>query len=147
MPASDAQIAANGINAARSTGTKSAEGKERSRRNALKHGLAATVVVPGEEAAEVACRVALMRESLDGDDDGRALILAERAGYLSMRLKRCYRHEEAMIARRVPRRHPANRPQTTALSSRNDSAPSNLMHEACLGPPEPGSSRPARVVI
>jgi len=101
MPASEAQIVANRINAAKSTGPRSAEGKERSRRNALKHGLAASVVVPGEEVGEVACRVALMQESLARDDDGLALILAERAGYLSMRLKRCYLHEEAMIARRV----------------------------------------------
>ncbi len=79
MPASEAQIVANRINAAKSTGPRSAEGKERSRRNALKHGLAASVVVPGEEVGEVACRVALMQESLARDDDGLALILAERA--------------------------------------------------------------------
>ncbi len=101
MPASDAQIIANRRNAALSTGPTSAEGKERSRRNALKHGLAATVVVPEEQAGEVALRVAMLQESLAPDDDGFALILAERAGYLSMRLKRCYVHEEAMIARRV----------------------------------------------
>ncbi len=82
-------------------GRRSAAGKEQSRRNALKHGLAADVVVPEEQAGEVALRVALLQESLAPDDDGFALILAERAGYLSMRLKRCYVHEEAMIARRV----------------------------------------------
>ena len=101
MPASDAQIIANRMNAARSTGPTTAAGKDRSRRNALKHGLAATVVVPGEEEGEVAFRVALLQESLAEDDDGLALILAERAGYLSMRLKRCFQHDSAMAAGRV----------------------------------------------
>ncbi len=49
------------------------------------------MVVPEEQAGEVALRVAMAQESLAADDDGFALILAERAGYLSMRLKRCYR--------------------------------------------------------
>ena len=39
------QIAANRRNAAKSTGPKSAKGKERSRRNALRHGLTAETVI------------------------------------------------------------------------------------------------------
>ena len=99
--ATDAQIMANRINAQHSTGPKTAEGKERSKRNALTHGLTATVVIPGEVEGEVAFRVALAQESLAKDDDGFALLMAERAGYLFMRLKRCYQYEEAMTARRV----------------------------------------------
>ena len=99
--ASDAQILANRINAQHSTGPKTAEGKERSKRNALTHGLTATVVIPGEVEGEVAYRVALAQESLAPDDDGFALLLAERAGYLFMRLKRCFQYEEAMTAHRV----------------------------------------------
>ena len=99
--ASPAKILANQLNALKSTGPRTPEGKERSKRNALTHGLTATVVIPGEEAMEVAFRVALMQDSLAQDDDGMALILAERAGYLSMRLKRCFRHEEALMARRM----------------------------------------------
>ncbi len=101
MSAPDAQILANQMNALKSTGPKTPEGKDRSRRNAMKHGLAATVVVPGEEEMELAFRVALAQESLAADDDGFALILAERVGYLSMRLKRCFQQESAMTARRV----------------------------------------------
>ena len=101
MAASDAQIAANRRNASLSTGPNSPEGKDRSRRNALKHGMAATVVVPDEMEGEVAFRVALAQESLAPDDDGLALLLAERVGYLTHRLKRCFQYEQAMTAHRV----------------------------------------------
>ena len=47
--ASDKQIRANRLNAQRSTGPRTIEGKARSRRNALAHGLTATcVLIPGE---------------------------------------------------------------------------------------------------
>jgi hypothetical protein len=43
--ASDKQIAANGLNAQRSTGPKTPQGKLKSRRNALRHGLTAETVI------------------------------------------------------------------------------------------------------
>ena len=46
MIVSEARIAANRRNALLSTGPKTAEGKVRSRANALKHGLCASVCVP-----------------------------------------------------------------------------------------------------
>ena len=47
------RLAANQRNAKRSTGPKTREGKERSRTNALKHGLTAeTLLLPGESAEE-----------------------------------------------------------------------------------------------
>jgi hypothetical protein len=46
------QIAANRRNALRSTGPTSTEGKRRSRRNALRHGLCAETVVDGIEDTE-----------------------------------------------------------------------------------------------
>jgi hypothetical protein len=50
--ASPAQIAANRLNAQRSTGPRSVEGKSVSRFNALKHGVdAASIVIPGEDPA------------------------------------------------------------------------------------------------
>ena len=51
MPVSEARIAANRANAARSTGPKTAEGKEKSRANALKHGLTGSGVVLAEADA------------------------------------------------------------------------------------------------
>lgn len=51
--ASERQIAANRLNALRSSGPRSAEGKARVASNALKHGLTGKqVVLPGEDPAE-----------------------------------------------------------------------------------------------
>lgn len=51
--ATPAQITANRLNAQKSTGPRSPEGKSASRFNALKHGLDAhSVVIPGEDPAE-----------------------------------------------------------------------------------------------
>ena len=50
---SDKQLIANQANARRSTGPRTAAGKNKSRYNALKHGLTgARVVVPGEDPGE-----------------------------------------------------------------------------------------------
>ena len=50
--ATPAQIAANRLNAQKSTGPRTPEGKEASRLNALKHGLdSASIVIPGEDSA------------------------------------------------------------------------------------------------
>ena len=46
MVCSPARLAANRLNAQKSTGPRTEEGKSRSRANALKHGLCASVVVP-----------------------------------------------------------------------------------------------------
>jgi len=50
--ATTAQIAANRINAQKSTGPRTVEGKSASRQNALKHGVdAASLIIPGEDPA------------------------------------------------------------------------------------------------
>jgi hypothetical protein len=46
------QIAANRINARKSTGPRAEEGKQQSRRNALRHGLTAETVIGGVENVE-----------------------------------------------------------------------------------------------
>lgn len=50
--ASDKQIVANRLNALTSTGPRSLAGKERSGQNAIKHGLTAHRIIPGEDAQE-----------------------------------------------------------------------------------------------
>ncbi len=46
---SDRQLSANRLNAQRSTGPRTVQGKSRSRRNALKHGLTARTIIVGIE--------------------------------------------------------------------------------------------------
>ena len=97
MPCSPAQREANRKNAQRSCGPKTAEGKARSRANALKHGLAGVgVVLPEPEERAVADRL---------DALGVAVLarpsLARRVAVLTDRLDRLARHDEASTARRL----------------------------------------------
>src|SRR5205823_3102764 len=65
MVTSEARIQANRKNAQRSTGPKTASGKERSRRNALKHGLTGEgTVLPEDLQLEVAAEVAIFSKAL-----------------------------------------------------------------------------------
>ncbi len=101
MPASEAQIRANRENAARSTGPKTAEGKERSRANALKHGLTgAGVALTIEDAAEVE-RVysAFEADFRPADEMGRILI--RRAATCAVRMERSVLQETAALNERV----------------------------------------------
>ena len=56
--ATEKQIAANARNAAKSTGPRTEEGKERSRRNGLRHGFAAEVLVPEGDRAKYEAELA-----------------------------------------------------------------------------------------
>jgi hypothetical protein len=101
MPASEAQIAANRRNSLLSTGPKTDEGKARSRRNSLKHGLTGDgVALPDEDAAEVASRFqALEAELLPTGVSSRLLL--RRFAYLSVRLERCERIDTAVYSKRI----------------------------------------------
>ena len=103
MPASEARIAANRANAARSTGPKTVEGKEQSRRNALKHGLAgAGVVLPEKDAAEVERKAeAYAREMNASGEIGHDL--ARRAALNAVRMDRAADQQTAALAERVRR--------------------------------------------
>ncbi len=103
MPASDARISANRANAAKSTGPRTAEGKARSRANALKHGLTGEgVVIPGEDREAVDARF----EGLNAEIDPKTQlggVLVKRVAMLSVRLDRSYKQEAAALASRVLR--------------------------------------------
>ena len=100
MPASEAQVRANQANAQKSTGPKTAEGKDVSRTNSLKHGLTATKIIPEREAGEVERRyVAFCEELQPSGEVGMAL--ARQAAMLSVRTERCFEHENAILAERV----------------------------------------------
>ncbi len=101
MPSSPAQIAANRRNSQLSTGPKSSEGKERSRRNALKHGLTGEgVALPDEDAAEVASRFQALEAELQPTGVSSRLLL-RRFAYLSVRLERCERLDTAIYSKRI----------------------------------------------
>ena len=101
MQVSEARLAANRLNARKSTGPKTAEGKLASRGNALKHGMAGTGVVLCEgDAAEVARRVEdLEAEFRPASSIGQVLV--RRMALHSVRLERAAIQEAAALAERV----------------------------------------------
>ena len=101
MPATEAQIAANRQNAQRSKGPVTLEGKQRSRANALKHGLTGEgVVLPNEDAAEVERRLSAFQDELKPSGEvGRSLV--RRAALMSVRMDRCVEQETAALSERV----------------------------------------------
>ena len=101
MPCSPAQLEANRRNAARSKGPKTAEGKQRSRGNALKHGMTgAGVVLSDEDAGEVATLAGeLEAEMKPSGNLGR--ILVHRVAVMAVRLDKCSRYDEVATAKRV----------------------------------------------
>src|SRR5262245_3496652 len=87
MPITEAQRQASRVNGSRGRGPTSDAGKERSRTNSYKHGLTATVVVPGEDAEELHRRsAALHRELNPATQLGRLLV--GRISRLTLRLER-----------------------------------------------------------
>ncbi len=101
MPASEARIRANLENSKRSTGPRTQEGKERSRRNSLKHGMTGGgIVLVEEDEAEVARRIEEFEEDLQ--PRGRvARYLTRRAAVLSVRVERCEQQEAAALSEKA----------------------------------------------
>ena len=98
-PISDKQRIANLANAQRSTGPKTAEGKARSRRNALKHGLAATLIdAPGLDPADVQARMDEWEKALNPLNDGIEHFFVDLAVGASFRLERCIHAQKQLIA-------------------------------------------------
>jgi hypothetical protein len=101
MSTSEARIRANQQNAALSTGPKTDAGKEKSRRNSLKHGLTGSGVVLLEgDAAEVARRTSIYADELGAMGEvGEAL--ARLAALNSVRLERAADQQAAALGRHV----------------------------------------------
>jgi hypothetical protein len=96
--ASVAQIEANRLNAQKSTGPRTAEGKATASHNAVKHGLLAEqVVIHGEDPAQFD----LYREGMIAElapEGAVEMMLAERAVSLAWRLRRAERLQSAVFA-------------------------------------------------
>lgn len=105
-PRSPAQIAAARLNGARSRGPRTPEGKARSSKNALAHGLAATVhlLTPGEDPAELERLREIFLKAYPTDRPSRALLL-ERLVAAAWKLRRAERLEAA-LHRLAPRAAP-----------------------------------------
>src|SRR4051812_45711066 len=91
MVVSEARVAANRRNALRSTGPRTVEGKQRSRANALKHGLCAAVVV-AEDAKLVQQRASDWFDALKPQNEFQSWLVDEIA-IISLRIDRCERME------------------------------------------------------
>ena len=89
MSCSPAQLKSNRKNSKNSTGPRTAQGKSRSRGNAVKHGLSgAGICLPTEDARELDVRFDAMAESLKPQDE-RQRVMTCRASLLALRLDRC----------------------------------------------------------
>jgi len=107
MTCSPAQLAANRLNALKSTGPRTEQGKKASRANAVKHGLTgAGVALPTEDAEAVAGRFRRLRDELSPSSE-LAEVLVERVAMLSVRLGRCARLDTAALSDRVLTAGPA----------------------------------------
>jgi hypothetical protein len=101
VPVNNARAAASRRNGAKSRGPKTAEGKARAARNALKHGLRAQkhVVLPDEDAAEFrALETALLDEL--APEGALQVVLARRVAVAASRLARADRMETEVFAER-----------------------------------------------
>ena len=101
MPISEAKLAANRRNALLSRGPTTPEGKERSRRNALKHGLTGSgVALPTEDQDEISRRFIGLQNQMAPKTDAGELLL-RRFAFLSVRIERCEKHDTSETSKRV----------------------------------------------
>jgi hypothetical protein len=101
MALSSARLLANRRNALKSTGPKSAEGKEKSRRNSLKHGLTGDgVVLPVDQLAEVTRRFETLQADMQPSGEAGRVLL-RRFAFLSVRLEKAEEFESSVVAKRV----------------------------------------------
>jgi hypothetical protein len=105
MSTSQTRTDINRANAKHSTGPRSAEGKARSRMNALTHGLRAEeVVIPTEDATEFQEFLAAWIADWNPPTMARRQ-LVEHAAVAAWRLKRCVRLESSRMGLRIKTAH------------------------------------------
>jgi hypothetical protein len=103
MPTSSKRVDANRANAAKSTGPRTPEGREKSKLNATTHGLTAqTSVLPGEDREELEALSRSLMRQLNPRGVVQRLI-AERAVSITWKLRRVARAEEE-VARQMDER-------------------------------------------
>jgi hypothetical protein len=131
---SERQRLANQQNALKSTGPKTAEGKEKSRRNALQHGLSGTgAVLTRSDDRKFRKTLKAWREHLQPIDVLEDCLVA-RAVLAEVRLKRCLKKDLADLSRRKRRatkrwdvrQHKAVDPLTELLETDPEKAVSEL---------------------
>jgi hypothetical protein len=93
--ATDRQIAANRVNAQRSTGPKSAAGRARSSRNALKHGLSLSIDMDSFASAQ---RDALIAALSGKDPDGMPSLAAAELAQAQLELLRFRKTRDELLA-------------------------------------------------
>ncbi len=166
MALSEARLLANRENARKSTGPRTEEGKARSRRNALRHGLAGEgAVLHPEDEARLRERVAAWSECL-GPRDALEEYLISRAAWHSVKLDRAGRVDAARVAANVRQAEADFAPRRLEEVARIASAIRLLQRLAAvvesrgwldsqglddlirlLGPFEPGDPRPAELTL
>ena len=91
----------NRKNAARSTGPITPDGKNQSRRNALKHGLRAeTLLLPTENLDAIQDRFDDWTDHYGPDSPGERFLI-DRAVYLGILLERCAVYQTALVAQQI----------------------------------------------
>ena len=127
MTTTTAKVEANRLNAKKSTGPRTIEGKNRSRYNALKHGMSArTPVLPGEDPVEFQERLAGFLHDLRPQNTIERF-LVERAALVTWQLERAN-------APKPHGCHSESRPATPRRRSTTRMKPSTW-ENACFGTP------------
>jgi hypothetical protein len=91
----------NKINAQKSTGPRSEAGKERARRNALKHGLTATqLILPDEKPEAIDALAQALNESMNPQNAAEDLCV-QQAAVAALRMERIVAAEAAIVSDQV----------------------------------------------
>jgi hypothetical protein len=111
---SERKIAANRRNASRSTGPRSAAGKARSSRNALRHGLTISLAGDTSRSADIE----RLAHAIAGTSDPSRFHFACHAAQAELEILRVRIARVALINHAINNNHPKSEPKTTRVNSR-----------------------------